>query len=125
MGTLYAPSWTHPLVTSQTVDRDRRRGLYGAHRAGLSLLSSRRVTGCHGHQSYLGGTDGMDRGVFPEGRADVDRLCGIARTIYMKTLRVPRVYILRQKGLTRLTPPEQNELVKTTQGGSVSHASLD
>jgi hypothetical protein len=56
----------------RTVDLHRRGGVYGAHCSGLSLLSSRRVTGCRHLQSYIGCTHGLDRSFFSEGQEDLD-----------------------------------------------------
>ena len=60
------------LSNPPTVDLHGRRGMYGAHCSGLSLLSSGRVAGFRYLESYIGRAHGVDHRFFPEDREDLD-----------------------------------------------------
>ena len=74
---LYTRSWAHALVTARTVDLHHRGGVYGAHCSGLSLLSSRRLTGCRDLESHFGCAHGVDHSGFPEVPEDINSIYGV------------------------------------------------
>jgi Flp pilus assembly protein TadD len=77
MGALCAASWAHTLVTVRTVDVHRRGGVYSAHCSGLSLLSSRCLTGCRDLESGIGCAHGVDHSGFPQVREDINSIYSV------------------------------------------------